>query len=275
MKKHLLILALMLQPPIMVLVFLLSTVSGFATNTYSSPTVILDLDHHPDIDYYSNLLVSKGYQLEKEHSTAECLYPNKIFRLSLPEASFLRVDLKYTPKTRLVSEAAISAHLRYETYKKELRLLYDYLLHNFGQPDSVAYHDDFSGASKDRLSFSMISRSDEDTFSVNTILGNQNAVTVLWSKPHYHVTLTKLKPDAIVSAGNFWCFITQKDADLLLKKELESLKDKKKIRTNIILLITGLCILALFFIIFRLKRKMQERISLNKRTTINQGKGRW
>lgn len=275
MKKHLLVLALMLLPPIMVLVFLLSSVSGFATNTYSSPTIILDLDHHPDIDYYCNLLVDKGYQLEKEYSIAERLYPNKIFRLSLPEASFIRMDFIYTPETKLVSEAAICAHLGYETYKNELRLLYDYLLHNFGQPDSVAYHDDFSGASKDRLSFSMISRSDEDTFSVNTILENQNAVTVLWSKPHYHVTLTKLKPDAIVSAGNFWCFITQKDADLLLKKELESLKDKKKIRTNIIILITGLCILALLFLVFRLNRIMQKRILLNRRTTINQGKGRW
>jgi len=237
--------------------------------------MILDLDHHPDVDYYCKILVNKGYQLEKDYSTEERLYPTKIFRLSLPEASFIRVDLKYTPETRLVAEAAISAHLVYETYKDELRSFYDYLLYNFGQPDSLTYNDDISGATADGLSFNLISNSDEDTFSVNTMLENQNAVTVLWSKPHYHVTLTKLKPDAIVSAGNFWCFITQKDADLLLKKELESLKDKKKIRTNIIILITGLCILALLFLVFRLNRIMQKRILLNRRTTINQGKGRW
>lgn len=238
---------------------------------FDSIVSLLDFEKKPSIDYYINFFRENDFHVSNDTMllSGEPSY-RKEFSIHPTGGPKFNLTLRYSPISRHICNADIFVvEYNNESFVSELTKFYTDIINKYGLPDSAYFKPDDS---------SYISSDKNDYFSVNLIGGNDTVkikqfieqakpFEIIWAKNHFYIYLGVSR-----YFTDFFCSITDKEAEKNYFKELENIEDEKSAKEKKENIITAFLLIIFGIFLFlvtkkgynNIKKKKEERLAKQK-----------
>ena len=252
------------------LLFILNVNTTFA---FDSIITSLDFDNNPNIDYYRKFFKDNGFYVSNDTMwiSGEPRYSQK-FSIHPTGGSEFYLTLEHTPMSRHIYNAEVKVVASRDPFVSELLKFYTDIIKKYGLPDSAYYIPDYSNymSSDKNVFFSADLIGGIDTTKVKQFFEQSNSKPfgIIWSKDRFYVNLEVRDSYSTRYFTDFYCTITDKEAEIAHIKEMGIVEEEiqaKKNRDCIILWVKILAGIILLFFIGRLFFK-----AYNKSVKVNE-----
>lgn len=235
----------------------------------------LDFKNNPSIDYYRNLFKGNDFYVSNDTLllSGEPSY-NQSFSIHPTGGSEFYLTLRYSPISRHICNADIKVVAYKEPFVSELTKFYTDIINKYGLPDSAYFRpDDGSYISSDKNDyFSVNLIGGNDTIKIKQFIEQAKPFGIIWAKDRFYINLEVREKYSTRYFTDFFCYITDNEAEKVYFKELENIKEEKSARerkknmiTAFLLIIFGIF---LFFVTKKgynnIKKQKEERLAKQK-----------
>ena len=243
------------------------------TIAFDSIITSLDFDNNPSIDYYRSFFKENDFYVSNDTVwlSGEPRYSQE-FSIHPTSGPEFYLTLNHTPMSRHIYNAAVKVVASRDPFVSELLKFYTDIIKKYGLPDSAYYRPDDSNymSSDKNVFFSVDLIGGIDTTKVKQFFEQSNSKPfgIIWSKDRFYVNLEVRDSYSTRYSTDFYCTITDKEAEIAHIKEMEIVEEEiqaKKNRDNIIL---GVIILAGIILLFFIGRLFFK--AYNKSVKVNE-----
>lgn len=251
------------------LLFILNVNTTFA---FDSIIPSLDFENKPNIDYYRNFFKDNDFYVSNDTMwlSGEPRYSQEFSIHPIGGYEF-HLTLKHTPMSRHIYDAEVIVVAYKDLFVSELLKFYNDIIKKYGLPDSAYYRPDDSNymSSDKNVFFSVDSIGGNDTTRVKQffIQSKSKPFGIIWSKGRFHVNLEVRDDYSTRYFTEFFCSITDIEAEKNYNKErgiIEAQKQAIMRKNNVIIAVMLFIGCIIFFFIAKkgyknFKKEKEER----------------
>ena len=221
-----------------------------ATFAYDSPISSIDFENRPSIDYYSKLFVDKDFFAFNDTMRYDGV-PKYSRTFHQNGRSEYNVTLHYTPLSRHIYDASIKVSVNKEPFVSELMKFYTDIINKYGLPDSAYFRpeDSYYMASDKNVYFPVNLIGGNDTTKIKQFIEQAKPFGAIWAKERFYINLEVREKYDIRYFTDFFCSITDKEAEKVYSEELEDIENdksakerKENMKKAILLIIFGIIV---------------------------------
>ena len=231
-------------------VTILVILNAKATFAYDSPISSIDFENRPSIDYYSKLFVDKDFFAFNDTMRYDGV-PKYSRTFHQNGRSEYNVTLHYTPLSRHIYDASIKVSVNKEPFVSELMKFYTDIINKYGLPDSAYFRpeDSYYMASDKNEYFPVNLIGGNDTTKIKQFIEQAKPFGAIWAKERFYINLEVREKYDIRYFTDFFCSITDKEAEKVYSEELEDIENdksakerKENMKKAILLIIFGIIV---------------------------------
>lgn len=248
------------------------------TFAFNSIISSLDFKNNSSIDYYRNFFKDNGFYVSNDTMllSGEPRYSQEFSILPTGGAE-LYLTLRYSPISRHICNADIKVGAYKKPFVSELTKFYTDIINKYGLPDSAYFRPDdsyYTSSDKNKY-FSVNLIGGNDTIKIKKFIEQSKPFGIIWAKDHFYINLEVREKYSSRYFTDFFCSITDVEAEKVYFKELENIKEEKSAKERKENIITSFLLITFgIFLFFVAKKgyKYIKEVKIAKQKTENEHK---
>ena len=233
----------------------------------------LDFENKPSIDYYRNFFKDNDFYVSNDTMwvSGEPRYSQE-FSIHPTGGSEFYLTLNHTPISRHIYNADVKVVAYKDPFVSELLKFYTDIIKKYGLPDSAYFRPNDSNymSSDKNVFFSVDLIGGIDTTKVKQFFEQSNSKPfgIIWSKDRFYVNLEVRDSYSTRYSTDFYCTITDKEAEIAHIKEMGIVEEEIQAKKNRDCIILWVKILAGIILLFFVGRQFFK--AYNKSVKVNE-----